>query len=339
VYWSIACRWRISVIAVAVGTGLVPLVVSLFQIQYYGSGVPNTAILKESTGLASWKMGGQYIWSVLTAPVHLAAVVGTILWLRNRLGADQKGRSQAMLIVAFTALWTLYVLHVGGDAFTDARFFVPLLPLLLSLSSIALYELLKSPSQPWTKMGTKFGVALVYTTVIWNFAHLYYVGVPARKQVNREQLRIVKGLEMSGLPRETSIGVFAAGTVPYFLPELRFHDFLGKSDAHIARTRPRNANPGHNKWDYEYSLGSVKPDLIITTYPLPRHEVPRNGRGFNLTSDYYGDLWHSRLFQEHYASGRVCFKVFGERPQIYEVYVRNNSHVAARLPGCAGSES
>jgi hypothetical protein len=54
----------------------------------------------------------------------------------------------------------------------------------------------------------------------------------------------------TAIPPGALIGVFTAGVVPYYLPEQRFHDFLGKSDRRIARSPAKPGPPGHNKWDY-----------------------------------------------------------------------------------------
>jgi len=75
------------------------------------------------------------------------------------------------------------------------------------------------------------------------------------------------GLELRAdtLP-DASIGVVWAGAIPYFA-ERRSIDFLGKSDAHVARLPPRRPFvPGHDKWDYAYSVGEQHPDVIVQTW-------------------------------------------------------------------------
>jgi hypothetical protein len=44
-------------------------------------------------------------------------------------------------------------------------------------------------------------------------------------------------------------------------------DLLGKNDTRIARSAPHgDFFPGHNKWDYDYSIGEVRPDVIFQTF-------------------------------------------------------------------------
>jgi hypothetical protein len=59
------------------------------------------------------------------------------------------------------------------------------------------------------------------------------------------------------------IAVTWAGAIPYFAHR-RTVDLLGKNDRRIARMPERvTFFPGHNKWDYAYSIGRGKPDLIV----------------------------------------------------------------------------
>ena len=57
-----------------------------------------------------------------------------------------------------------------------------------------------------------------------------------------------------------------AGVPAYYLRQPMF-DLLGKNDTQIARSAPHGEFfPGHNKWDYDYSIGEVCPDVIFQTY-------------------------------------------------------------------------
>jgi peptidoglycan/LPS O-acetylase OafA/YrhL len=64
-------------------------------------------------------------------------------------------------------------------------------------------------------------------------------------------------------PDDFRIAVAAAGATPYFSGRPT-EDLLGKNDRVIARLAPRGVfSPGHDKWDYHYSLGERKSQLIV----------------------------------------------------------------------------
>ena len=62
------------------------------------------------------------------------------------------------------------------------------------------------------------------------------------------------------------IAVHAAGQIPYY-SERRTIDLLGLNDPVIAHG-PRRTSfyPGHDKWNYEYSIGQLQPDLIADNW-------------------------------------------------------------------------
>jgi hypothetical protein len=69
---------------------------------------------------------------------------------------------------------------------------------------------------------------------------------------------------------EAVIAVLPAGSVPYFSERISV-DLLGKNDRVIARLQPNTLPPdnplseflpGHNKWNYAYSIQSLEPDVV-----------------------------------------------------------------------------
>jgi len=60
--------------------------------------------------------------------------------------------------------------------------------------------------------------------------------------------------------------VHAAGQIPYF-SRRRTIDLLGLNDAVVAHG-PRSAAfyPGHDKWNYAYSIAKLQPDLIADNW-------------------------------------------------------------------------
>lgn len=63
-----------------------------------------------------------------------------------------------------------------------------------------------------------------------------------------------------------SIATIWAG-VPAYYSHRTMLDLLGKNDTFLATSAPHGAFfPGHNKWDYDYSIGKLQPDVIFQTF-------------------------------------------------------------------------
>jgi hypothetical protein len=72
------------------------------------------------------------------------------------------------------------------------------------------------------------------------------------------------GLRIGELTQtDARIAVFTAGAIPYFSRRWSA-DLLGKNDPYIAR-QPVHLPlyPGHDKWDYQYSVATYRPDVIV----------------------------------------------------------------------------
>jgi len=65
---------------------------------------------------------------------------------------------------------------------------------------------------------------------------------------------------------EARIATIWAG-VPAYYSNRTMLDLLGKNDTFIAASAPHGAFfPGHNKWDYNYSIGELQPDVIFQIF-------------------------------------------------------------------------
>ncbi|MCC7355143.1 MAG: hypothetical protein IT330_15470, partial [Anaerolineae bacterium] len=77
-------------------------------------------------------------------------------------------------------------------------------------------------------------------------------------------------------------------------------DLLGKSDRHIAHlpVTDEGAKAGHNKFDFAYSLGVLKPDLVIADFRLPETEDKKEWATMDEEA-FDSSLYHDRVFREH----------------------------------------
>jgi hypothetical protein len=126
---------------------------------------------------------------------------------------------------------------------------------------------------------------------------------------NKEYVQISLALEKI-TTTDAKIAVVSAGAIPYFTDRHAI-DLLGKSDAKIAHLNARrtgglfnlgNFRPGHMKWDYDYSIGELKPDVVVQLWGdteeaqgyLDKYYVVGGAEGdipFNLRRGSENVLW------------------------------------------------
>jgi hypothetical protein len=95
--------------------------------------------------------------------------------------------------------------------------------------------------------------------------------------VTEGQTEVKIGLDLREAVRpgqEPTIAIVAAGNIPYWsmLPTV---DVLGKVDPAIAQlpAKPIPFSPGHNKWDYRYSVCELRPDLVVQLWEPEVEEI------------------------------------------------------------------
>jgi hypothetical protein len=84
---------------------------------------------------------------------------------------------------------------------------------------------------------------------------------------NKEYLRLVQAITQFTTPN-ARLAVVSAGSIPYF-SERPSIDLLGKNERTIAHqpnhfpSSVKDIRPGHMKWDYDYSIGQLRPDVVV----------------------------------------------------------------------------
>jgi hypothetical protein len=71
-----------------------------------------------------------------------------------------------------------------------------------------------------------------------------------------------------------TIGLHWAGLISYF-GDRPIRDLLGKSDKYIAHMEVDRFAPGHSKWDWDYVIHTMRPDI-----------VNMNSRGLHQRKDF-----------------------------------------------------
>lgn len=117
----------------------------------------------------------------------------------------------------------------------------------------------------------------IIITVISSFGSGLYFLQNNAHLLKTEFINTEIGKEIKKISKPNAkIGVFWAGSIAYY-SERQMIDFLGKSDSYISKAQPNRKlknqkynfndfHPGHNKWNFEYSIGKLKPDLILRSW-------------------------------------------------------------------------
>jgi hypothetical protein len=93
---------------------------------------------------------------------------------------------------------------------------------------------------------------------------------------------------------EARIAVVWAGAIPYFADRPAV-DLLGKSDPVIAHgARRGRLHPGHDKWNYRYSIGELRPDVVAQIWHA------RDDRDVRLLASWGYSRVHERLEPDLY---------------------------------------
>jgi hypothetical protein len=276
---------RRAVLAYSALSLLVPLTHEVLRVIYYGDLLPNTAYLKATNWSGKYQAGIAYSLRFLLrySPVVVLAAMGAL--------ARGQGFRRALLGVM--ALYAAYVAYIGGDAFTDYRFFVPLIPLLLVLA------LLGAQDVRWRIGGRPVSIGLAAACLV--STPLLSPGYPiALLPYPADAGNVAIGLYLRDHTAPNSrVADFWAGSVLYFSGRPGI-DLLGKADPYIARlpATPGSQLPGHNKFNFEYSLGVLQPDFVVAHFKLPvdEGELRRDSSG---AFAYTGLLYFDPIFQQH----------------------------------------
>ncbi|MBX7223313.1 MAG: hypothetical protein K1Y36_25600 [Blastocatellia bacterium] len=257
-------------VAIWCGAGLVGTLAlhTFFRFAYYGDWLPNTYYLKMTGVSLGERLSRGWFCFQSTGFKHLYAPVGMSFFAI--IPAFRPIRSFLVLLAILFTAQCGYSVYVGGDAwelpdFTN-RYLCIAMPLLFLLTGVGIqgfWEIISKwiPPRFAPIHATVCGVLLVLTLNLANFQNWQKNG---GFQVKNDGLAAQIGLTLRNCTQpEASIGVVWAGATPYFAHR-RAIDLLGKSDRVIAHGLPKGRFlPGHNKWDYSYSIGQLHPDVIV----------------------------------------------------------------------------
>lgn len=275
---------------------------SLFRFVAYGDILPNTFYLKMTgveLGTRVWR-GLEVFWEfVLEASLLVLLTPLLLRWIHP------EKRHLIALLIGAVAVQSGYSIWVGGDAWESYgganRYIAQVMPLFMILLAWTLVRLPEKAGFEmrivWRglKLDLRHGVTLALlgfcfarlTSPHWHDLMLRIppLEVPRNPEMVRQASYVERHSDSSA-----TVAVVLAGTLPYFCSRTCI-DLLGKNDRVIARGEGHQAQefvPGHNKWDYDYSILRLAPDIIVRLWepPSPAVEAALRER---YTTAYFPD--------------------------------------------------
>lgn len=297
------------------------IVQTAFRWFYYGDILPNTYYLKMTGYPFSLRIGrGLLVFLDFIFRMRLAVLVIPLFFLLAR-----RDRRIALLLTVIAAQCA-YSIYVGGDAWEwsggSNRYLSVVMPLFFVIFACGLnhlrslwenYQLRRDPHalSPTSRRQTPAVIAavLILSLICVNairgpqtLAKWLLISKPLHIDDNRYKIEmgeIVKRITT----KQATVAIFWAGGPGYFMDRYAI-DLLGKNDWALARqsmhSPPVEATlfeklaffyPGHLKYDYNYSINKLQPDVVAQVWKQPELAEPY------LTTSYEKiDLGGHKLF-------------------------------------------
>ncbi len=258
---------------------------TLFRLYYYGEILPNTYYLKVS-GTPFFFRFRKGLW---TATEFIENMSPFLFILPFIYVFHKKDKKVLLLLYIFVSQLT-YSIYVGGDAWEKwyhvaNRFLCIVMPcffILFSLTLKYLFKLVKHFLRTKVFKNGRFTLLLeeaknyLFIILILLLIFRLHGGIAAPLgsllaasgiHVNDDKEMVKFGLKLREITtEEAKIAVVWAGAIPYFSGR-NCVDLLGYNDEVIAHQEVHlnsweDFYPGHNKYDYNYSIRILKPDIV-----------------------------------------------------------------------------
>ncbi len=257
---------------------LVLIAILWMQRAYFGDFLPNTYYQKVLGASAYERIRNGILWfnqyaTADTLMLVLFSAAGAALYqsMRSR---------EAALLASLFVVQCGYSLWVGGDyadpqVQTANRFITQGMPALIILFSVAcdrfVSDLVKAraariESNPRAQAAISFAIAMGALVVISGRPWVNW-GIDNAPMLTTDIRRTAIGIAIARYTSsDATIAVHAAGQIPYY-SERRTIDLLGLNDPVIAKGPLAGPfYPGHDKWNYDYSIAGLKPDVIADNW-------------------------------------------------------------------------
>lgn len=221
----------------------------VWRYSYYGSLVPNSAQAKIGFNTAQVARGAHYLADFCAT--YWPLLVPTLLTIAFRWWGLWLG--------AFVALYTIYLVAVGGDHFPLHRFFAPLFPLICLLGAAGLIHAARRARHA---LVLPVLVAAICAGTVLPSAGRHWAVIAHDIDDVRNWAKLGLWLH-DHLPAGESVALNPVGAIGFYSGR-GIIDMLGINDAHIARaeTELGRGPAGHERADGAYVL-SRRPAFVF----------------------------------------------------------------------------
>jgi hypothetical protein len=252
---------------------------TLLRWWYYGDVLPNTYYLKMTGFPLLLRLArGLYVSQSFISGLGWPFVLATLLILIRR------HERSVWLLAGLLAGQLAYSTYVGGDAWETwggcNRFVSIVMPLFFVLFAANLAAAWRR--MPLVALLTVLVAAYTFSSNVVSIPNWLRVEKIPHMIPHKQLVQMGLWLRESTTP-DAHIAVVTAGTIPYFAQRDTMIDLLGKNDPVIAHMPGRLMRgggtfiafyPGHNKWDYAYSIGQLQPDVVAQVWAVPEEAKP-----------------------------------------------------------------
>ncbi len=303
--------WGMGVLAVSAGAQVA------FSLAYYGDPLPNTYYLKMTgypVGLRALRGWICFLSFLRHAPWWMLLLGVLPLWWRRSRGK--------LLVLTLFLVQCAYSIYVGGDSWEwwggANRYLATAMPLFFTLLSAGIADAVSWAARQMhdSRRGVAAALRPAAAAVVVvlmaagnrfgpTSAQEWMLAAPPLHRVQNAANVALARVIRSGTTDRALVAVGWAGATPYF-SHRRSHDLLGRCDRRIARQQARlpasrgavrRFVPGHVKWDFDYSVVELRPDLVL-------YDVSRGRRQGELLEHYasvalpWGKIYARRDSQE-----------------------------------------
>jgi len=218
------------------------------------------------------RMANRYVSIGLPSAVVIVFIVlGSILAKSNQ----EAFRSPLNVLLLTPLLGLMYTIFIFSDTNLYASLMLGIVLILLSVVLFANIARIKS-SQFQSAILTMVVISFMVLTTTSAFPAAAWLINRGGGHVAHDQLVTAYGKALALVTQKRAvIAVVWAGATAYY-SRRPMVDLLGKSDRVIAKVPPiGDLHPGHNKYDYEYSIKQLQPDVVFQLWGKNEADVQK----------------------------------------------------------------